>query len=414
MRVKKIALVSYGYLTADPRILTIADSLKAHGWDVIGINICPLSVSHTNVTHLFKQHTCYNLQAKSFARIWVLFAKLLARGLEWCGYQSQGELLYFKAIHAYIKKAVQKSDFQKLTQDVDIFYGCEMFFGAFIAYHAATDSNKAFIFDVKELYSDMKARLFGKLKHFVLSYEALFIECSALFPCVSNGIGDYYSDLHASFQKKSYILLPNTPSKLPEVKRVPRDKEKPIRFVMLAGFVPNIRGIELLIKLWAAVLPEHATLDLYLSHLSDIDKKALLRLAGTTAGQSLQIKPPIKVDNIVEVLVDYDVGVIPYLPDACLNHKHCCPGKFGQYLKAGLAVLSSDTSHITQYIQAFDLGAVYPTNNFAASVTVFQELLSYPERIDIMKQNAGYFFDQEYHWDVFAKRFVDAMSDVLT
>ncbi|MDF1678576.1 MAG: glycosyltransferase family 4 protein [Legionellaceae bacterium] len=414
MRVKKIALVSYGYLTADPRILTIADSLKSHGWDVIGINIHPRALSHTNTTRLFKRHTCYNLQAKSFARVWVLIAKLLARGLKLFGCQSQGELLYFKAIHTYIKKAVQKADFQKLTKDVDVFYGCEMFFGAFIAYHATTDSNKAFVFDIKELYSDMTAQLSGKLKQFVLRHEALFIERSRLFPCVSNGIGDHYSALHPLFQKKSYVLLPNTPSQLPEAKRALRDNTKPIRFVMIAGFAPNIRGIELLIKLWAAVLPLQATLDLYLSHLSDADKKVLLKLAGTAAGRSLQIKPPIKVDNIVEMLADYDVGVIPYLPDACLNHKYCCPGKFGQYLKAGLAVLSSDTSHITQYIQAFDLGAVYPTNNFAESVAVFQELLRHPERIDVMKQNAGYFFDQEYHWDVFAKRFLDAMDEVLT
>lgn len=403
---KKIVLLSYGYLTADPRIITIADSLKASGFEVIGINLHPLILKNTAHYVLFKKHICHNVVIKSWLGAKVLLTKCLARLLSGLGLGQKGEYWYFKSIDAYTKKAVQHSDFQALIKGADVFYGCEMFFGAFIAYHAAHHLNKAFIFDIKELYSDMTYQLPEQLKRFILNKEKLFIEQSMMFPCVAQGIGEYYSNLHAAFKEKSYILLPNTPSKLPEapVAGVMK-KNKHIRFVMIAGFSPRIRGIELLIQIWAKLMPETATLDLYLSHLSTIDKKHLLSLAGESAERSLWIKAPVQEDNIIQILVDYDVGIIPYLPDVCLNHRYCCPGKFGQYLKAGLAVLSSDTENITPLIKDFNLGSVYPTGDFLLSVKVFQDMISHPEQIKLMQDNAKHFFEHQYHWGIFAEAF---------
>nr|MCH9756955.1 hypothetical protein [Gammaproteobacteria bacterium] len=207
---------------------------------------------------------------------------------------------------------------------------------------------------------------------------------------------------------------PNTPSKLPEVPVVMPEKDKPLRFVMLAGFVPHIRGIELLVKIWASLVPGSATLNLYLSNISEANKQHLLSLAGAAANKSFFIKAPIKEDEIIETLVNYDVGIIPYLPDVCLNHRYCCPGKFGQYLKAGLAVLSSNTENITQAIDTFNLGAVYPVENFSESSEVFQAMIDSPEKIETMKHNAKHFFESEYHWDIFAKGFVTEINRIFS
>ena len=56
--------------------------------------------------------------------------------------------------------------------------------------------------------------------------------------------------------------------------------------------------------------------------------------------------PPVKEDDINHTVAQYDIGIVPYLPQVTLNHPYCCPNKFGQYLAAGMAIMSSDTENI--------------------------------------------------------------------
>ena len=410
---RKIALLSYGYLTADPRIITIADSLKAAGWDVVCINLYPLPLNNMDDYVLFKKHVCHNVVVKPRNRFKSLLKHVFIGLLNRMGFKRQGEYLFFKSTEAYIQKAVHQAAFSDLVRDVDVFYGCEMFFGAFIAHYAANALNKRFIFDIKELYSAMSEQSGKSVQNFILHYEKLFINQSMLLPCVSEGIGDYYSKQYDGFKEK-YVHLPNTPQKSENVaNQVPAFAlQKTIRFVMLSGFAPHIRGIERLLEIWDRVAPKTATLDLYLSGLSDTNKQALLALAPQTAGQSLFIKAPIKEDDIIDTFVHYDVGIIPYLPDVCLNHRYCCPGKFGQYLKAGLMIVSSNTKGITKPIEAFQLGAVYSPDNLAESAQMFQDIISSPALVAASKDKAQQFFHTEYHWDVFAKAFTNEVDRV--
>ncbi len=410
---KKIALFSYGYLTADPRIITIADSLKAHDWDVVCINVYPSPLKNMDDYVLFKKHNCHNLIIYPGARVKRVLSRLLSAVFNRVGLRGLGESLFFKSTNTYIKKAIQSKAFRELVKSVDVFYSCEMFFGAFIAYYAAEQENKKFIFDIKELYSDMAEKSTPRVKQFIVSHEKLFIEQSAVLPCVSEGIAEYYSGLYPEFKEK-YVHLPNTPSKTSGLTNLapPLSEARPIRFVMLSGFAPEIRGIEALIQIWEKLNPQNAMLDLYLSNLSDAHKKQLLSIAPQSAGKSFQIKAPIKEDDIIPMFTQYDVGIVPYLPDACLNHRYCCPGKFGQYLKAGLMVVASNTEGITKPIEAFDLGRVYEPRELLSSCQVFQNVIDNPALVHATKTKAQQFFNEHYHWDKFAEDFVNRLTNI--
>lgn len=397
---KKIALLSYGYLTKDPRILTIADSLTAYGWNVICINLSPKQQRATQQSALFSKHTCYNIQSFYFSNILSLlhlYVSKITNPIKKDGID------YFLACKRYVKTVINDKHFIELTQDVDIFYGCEMFFGAFMAYYAAKMGNKEFIFDIKELYSEMHVNQSKEQQQLIAHYEQRFIHRSMTIPCVSQGIAQYYAEKIPCFINK-YVLLPNVPSINPLIAHtsspLTTKKNNLIRFVMFANFSPTIRGIEHLIGLWHQINTSQATLDLYLSNLSKKNKKKLLAIAGNTA--SLRILEPISEDDIVPTLTYYDIGIIPYLPDVCLNHLYCAPGKFGQYLKAGLMILSSDTREITKKINEFQIGYIYPTNDNMRACDIFQHIINHPQEINETKKRALEFFKKHYHWEIFA------------
>lgn len=50
---------------------------------------------------------------------------------------------------------------------------------------------------------------------------------------------------------------------------------------------------------------------------------------------------PAPQSELIATLGHADIGVIPYAPDRCLNHKLCTPNKLFEYLEAGLVIVSN-------------------------------------------------------------------------
>jgi len=61
--------------------------------------------------------------------------------------------------------------------------------------------------------------------------------------------------------------------------------------------------------------------------------------------------------DMIPTLQDFDVGVIPY--DYSYPYNYCSPNKLGQYMAAGLAILSNYQPFIVTTIQNYDCGLVF-------------------------------------------------------
>jgi glycosyltransferase involved in cell wall biosynthesis len=244
-------------------------------------------------------------------------------------------------------------------------------------------------------------------------------EKSIVLPCVSKGILNYYAKKFKNIKHK-LVYMPNSQSIMnyynmldnPSFDQFFSHSELKIKFVMLSGFFPVIRGIEYLIQVWENLNSKNATLDLYLSGLTTEAYSQLILLAPKTFNKSLFIKQPVSEDDILLTLCKYDVGIIPYLPKITLNHDYCSPNKFGQYLKSGLAVMSSDTKNISKIIHDNNLGFVYSTSDMNQAVKVFTNAIAQKNQLLKIKINSKEYFIREYNWENYSQVYEQYVENI--
>jgi glycosyltransferase involved in cell wall biosynthesis len=116
---------------------------------------------------------------------------------------------------------------------------------------------------------------------------------------------------------------------------------------------------------------------------------------------------------MTESLLKYDCGIIPYLPDASLNEKYCCPNKFGQYMNAGLAIVSSNTEYITERISKYNLGIIYNPSDINGSVESFKNLINNRNQLIEKRRNAYNFCKEKYEWSNHIKPFLDKLKNSI-
>lgn len=334
--------------------------------------------------------------------------------------------LYIYYLHRKALKAINSKKFQELISDIEYLHGCEFFFGAVAAGYAAKYYNKKFIFDAKEHHRHMVPEFSRITIDFIKKHEKPLFQQAEIIPCVSEPIIDCYKNLYPDFADK-FLYMPNCQildrdiikkqSSLLSLQKYHDDshiadyspilinstskyEKRKIKLIVLATYLPFVRGTEYLIQLWEKLDPSNAELHFYLSNLNSIAKKYLTHLCPNTLNKNLYIRPPVKEDEINSTIEQYDIGIIPYLPNATINHLYCCPNKFGQYLRAGLAIMSSDTINIPNQIAKYNIGYVYPTNNIHNAVNIFKKALDdYDLLIEKRKKSLNH-YQNNYNWDV--------------
>jgi hypothetical protein len=104
----------------------------------------------------------------------------------------------------------------------------------------------------------------------------------------------------------------------------------------------------------------------------------------------------VRPDEIVAVLASYDVGIIPY--DYPYPLSHASPNKFGEYVAAGLAVLTNSQPFVRQQVEHHQIGRVFSwgiDNDFQSQVG---ELLN-PEVLRIALENSMEAFTESLNWE---------------
>jgi len=406
----KIAMISYGGLHADPRYSYLADTLTAQGHHVTGINIYHTLQKEALRDKIYLNHESYHIQLYPYSFFRTFYEKFLNDYRTSCK-----TLRFYMHIQRRIKHTVKHdSVFRKLIKEVDLIHGCEMFFGGFAAYYAAQEFDKPLLFDVKEYYNDMNEDP-QHIINWIKKYERRFFQKAFALPCVSQPIIDVYINQHRSTKDK-WFLLPNCIPLKDNMKSedvvIERKGKEVINFILSCTYIPEIRGVEVVIKAWEMLNPCDAKLFLRLVNASEEDKTILTKSAPNTYGQSMFFTETIKWNAIIDENSKYDVGIIPYKPSININYKYCCPNKFSEYLHAGLAILSSNTMNISEQIKKNKLGWIYNPEDIETLIESFETIIRNREVLFGVQKNSLSYVKNGYYWETFVENYLYKIKQI--
>lgn len=443
---KTIALISSQYLFRDPRYLLFAKSYKKIGFNVICISLLATITADQKNTELYKNFKCISLiqdcpntnsnnynhsnskntsiiNKNIFSSIKKYLFSKISLGLYNKIIKSililKEELvrpLYIHYLHRKTKQAVNSNKFKQLMDNIDTIHGCEFLFGAIAACYAAKKYNKQLIIDAKEHHRYMVPEFSRFTFSFIKKHEKIVFEQANQIPCVSEPIIECYKELYPDFAHK-FIYMPNCQeldsnsfdATHSNIEKLSTNTNK-VKFIVLATYLPFVRGIEYLIQVWDKLSPKNAELYIYLSNLNSISKNYLLKQCPNTLNKSLFLMDPVKEDDINSTIAKYDVGIIPYLPNETINHLYCCPNKFGQYLKNGLAIMSSDTINIPNQIKKHNIGFIYPTDDLSAAIDIFKKSILDKDYLLNVRMNSFNYYKNIYNWDYYTNKLIKAQA----
>lgn len=295
----------------------------------------------------------------------------------------------------------------KIDSDWDVIVANDLQ-SAFVACLLWGQSEAKIVYDSQEIFTanleSSSSNVTAEDLDFWHSLEMYCRTRSSFNVTVSPGIERYFKDRYGIGSD----VIPNFVSKALEegnAHSVPAQVGSPLQFVYL-GSVAMSRGLENLLENWSVPHYE-ASLSLYIpdSHA----KRELENIARMQTEQypniKIQFPNPVTESEIISTLCKYDVGIIPY--DYSYPYNHCSPNKLGQYVAAGLAVLTNDQPFVSETVLRHAVGRVFSWRDTGTFQKAVQQLLE--DRPSTIKfQNASHHaYQHELNWENFVKQFIE-------
>lgn len=242
-------------------------------------------------------------------------------------------------------------------------------------------------------YSDVEALgIESRFWKFVERYLVGFVD-------IAFTVSDPLADELTSLYGRTFVALPNCEP------TSPRDEEDPVtaggrddrvRFLYQGNFAPQ-RGLEELLSAWRTLTDPRASL--FLRGPDSPSKQACQQLAAQLGLQSPRVEflQPVRESALVSAAVEFDVGIIPYKPDA-LAYRFACPNKLSQYMQAGLAILTNDLLYVSEVVRRYGCGLVYSSHQPATIAETVQQLTADRRLLEGMKRRAKAATATEFNW----------------
>ena len=112
----------------------------------------------------------------------------------------------------------------------------------------------------------------------------------------------------------------------------------------------------------------------------------------------LRILPPVPQYELLEWTASADIGTIMSSPDYSMNTRVFLPNKLFEYMMAGLPILSSPLSAVTEILHTHDVGCVLPSVEPQVIASAIETMLTDKERLACMSENALRASSQEFCW----------------
>lgn len=209
--------------------------------------------------------------------------------------------------------------------------------------------------------------------------------CKKYLPLVG-GMSTVGSRIAAEYRTNfgvSPVVVTNAP---PYQALQPQKTNTPVKLIH-HGIVNRSRGLELMIDMMK-LLPENFTLDLVLlipPSASSHTHAYLEELKAMSAFTNrIRFCPPVKANEIVPLVNQYDVGVI-LIPPINFNYENTLPNKFFEYIQARVALAIGPTPEMAAIVNEYQLGVVATDFSPAAMANAIRRLTQ--DKIDQFKTN---------------------------
>ena len=252
------------------------------------------------------------------------------------------------------------------------------------------------VYDAQEVFIDMYRsspadRMTESEEKFWLDLETFVCEKVHEVVTISPGISELYLERHGV----SPFVLPNWVP-LSSADFAKESDQGPTRFVYMGHAAPH-RGLEELITQWTSD-KSTATLDLFIPerpYTQDL-RKLIESHSKEFPEAAIALRDPVGESQMIHTLSEFDVGVIPYAHPYPYNH--CSPNKLGQYLAAGLAIVSNDLPFVKQAINEARCGHIFDwqiPGSFDKCVPLFVA----DKHLTQLKENARTAFLSDKNWE---------------
>jgi glycosyltransferase involved in cell wall biosynthesis len=226
----------------------------------------------------------------------------------------------------------------------------------------------------------------------------------------------FLANLMSKNYKTHFETLPNAESLsisenvLPAFKR--KSSHKKCRFLFQGNYAPG-RGIDKLIKLWPKT---NENAELHLRGPQNLHFQTFYDLAEKSGLLNTRIFfcPSLPETELVKGAADFDVGLIPYDPEASVNYQFCCPNKLSQFMAAGIPILANNLDFVKGQIEAAECGFAVNFNNEEKCIALIEKLTQSQELRLKMGEAGHLYFHKHFHWEILSAPLFQKINELLS
>ena len=219
-------------------------------------------------------------------------------------------------------------------------------------------------------------------------------------------IAKCYSELY----KRAVTVLLNVFPAVPHPVKV-YNKTEPLMLFWFSQTISSARGVSDCIN--ALHFINNPAIELHLlGHADSQTKQLLTKIAGDRV--TLVFHEPIAPDEIIQFASNFDVGLamedtMPYNRDICLTNK------IFTYMKAGLAIIASDTSAQKSFMNDYPgVGEVYINRDIRSIARAISFYFSNPDQLYSAKKASYKIAFNELNWEKESKKFLQIINNTLS
>jgi len=258
------------------------------------------------------------------------------------------------------------------------------------------------VYDAQEITTFAFPGLSNAEKKFWMELERELVEQANLAVTVSPGIARWQDEQIGS----NHYVLPNFES-LKANSATFVNSALPIKFVYYGGCAEE-KNIASLLQAWQ-ISKEMASLTIVTPRSSERTELRILWRNLSRPGCKVVFTSHDEATSASRFLSQFDVGVIPY--SYGYPYSEASPNKFGQYIAAGLCVVSNSQGFVTSVVKDYGLGVNIDLNDSAATHETITKLAD-PKTVDHFKMRTRAAFKEQLNWDTYFQNIAHIFASV--
>jgi len=250
------------------------------------------------------------------------------------------------------------------------------------------------LYDAHELFTAQFTSASRQFRAILFGLEHRLIRRTDCVVTVNQSIADTLAAWHG-------VPVPRVVMNCPSVQELARadsgrlgSRRESVMRVIYQGVYRTERGLEELI-LSAA---RFDSAELYLRGYGDLEPALRTLVEREGLRQQVHFLPPADPGQMVESLLGFDIGVVPYRPTN-LNQQFCLPNKVFEYLQAGLALAVSALPELERLVKETGTGEVFDPERPEDITRAINFLTSDVNRLADLKARARAAGRERYTWE---------------